>query len=162
MLGVLSDSHGNTAALASAVGLLSARGVSTVVHCGDVDTPEAVDALERLEVHWVLGNCDVDIAALEQRMRVHGHVPHGLGGEIVVGDRRVVFTHGHRPGLMRALLATRPDYLLHGHTHEPRDERVDGVRVLNPGALYRARPRTILLLDPARDHAEWIEVSRDP
>lgn len=160
MLGVLSDSHGNLDALARAVELLARRGVTTAVHCGDVDCREAVDALAQLEVHWVLGNCDLDIAVLEGRMREHGHVSHGPAGEIVVAGRRVAFTHGHRPAAMQALLASRPDYLLHGHTHERRDERIDGVRVLNPGALYRVHPRTILVLDPTRDTVEWIEVPR--
>lgn len=30
------------------------------------------------------------------------------------------------------------DVLLHGHTHVPRDEVIDGVRLLNPGAVGRA------------------------
>jgi putative phosphoesterase len=30
------------------------------------------------------------------------------------------------------------DLLLHGHTHVPRDEVVDGVRILNPGSIGKA------------------------
>jgi predicted phosphodiesterase len=30
------------------------------------------------------------------------------------------------------------DWLLHGHTHVPRDERINGVRVFNPGSAGRA------------------------
>jgi putative phosphoesterase len=30
------------------------------------------------------------------------------------------------------------DFLLHGHTHIPRDETVEGIRILNPGAIGRA------------------------
>ena len=30
------------------------------------------------------------------------------------------------------------DFLLHGHTHVPRDERIGATRVFNPGAVGRA------------------------
>lgn len=30
------------------------------------------------------------------------------------------------------------DFLLHGHTHVPRDERVGGCRILNPGSIGKA------------------------
>jgi predicted phosphodiesterase len=30
------------------------------------------------------------------------------------------------------------DFLLHGHTHVPRNERVGGCRILNPGSLGKA------------------------
>lgn len=30
------------------------------------------------------------------------------------------------------------DFLLHGHTHVPREEKVDGCRILNPGAVGKA------------------------
>lgn len=30
------------------------------------------------------------------------------------------------------------DVLLHGHTHVPRDEKLNGVRFLNPGTVGRA------------------------
>lgn len=31
--------------------------------------------------------------------------------------------------------AGRTDFLLHGHTHVPRDEMIDGTRFLNPGTI---------------------------
>lgn len=34
------------------------------------------------------------------------------------------------------------DFLLHGHTHIPRDEMVGQTRMLNPGAITRANPKT--------------------
>ena len=30
------------------------------------------------------------------------------------------------------------EFLLHGHTHVPRDERIGGVRILNPGTIGKA------------------------
>ena len=52
---------------------------------------------------------------------------------------------------MGILLEEAPDYLLHGHTHCRRDERLDGTRVINPGALggvqYESRSLCVLDLD---------------
>ena len=162
MLGILSDSHGNVEGVTAARRLFARHGATTLIHCGDIDTVEVVEALADLEVHWVVGNCDLDRHALSRAMHRCGHRFHGDGGELVSAGRRVAFTHGHRPAVLARLLESRPAYLVHGHTHERRDELVAGVRVLNPGALYRARPRTVLLLDPATDGAEWLEVPREP
>ena len=43
------------------------------------------------------------------------------------------------------------DYILHGHTHCKRDERIGRCRVINPGALHRANPKSVATLDTASD-----------
>jgi predicted phosphodiesterase len=50
---------------------------------------------------------------------------------------------------MESALEDGVDFLLHGHTHEVRDERVGSTRIINPGALFRARRYTAALLTPA-------------
>ncbi len=49
------------------------------------------------------------------------------------------------------------DFLLHGHTHVPRDEMVGATRVLNPGAIQRANPKTWawLVVDEATGGITW-------
>jgi len=42
-------------------------------------------------------------------------------------------------------------YILFGHSHRPADLRVGRVRLINPGALDRARPHTVATLDLKRD-----------
>jgi predicted phosphodiesterase len=74
------------------------------------------------------------------------------------GGRKLAFTHGHLPRLVQEAMQTGADYLLHGHTHEVRDERICGVRVINPGALFRAARYTAALLDPEADRLEFIEI----
>ena len=40
-----------------------------------------------------------------------------------------------------------------------REDRLVGrVRVINPGALHRANPKTVALLDTAADRVEFLEV----
>jgi hypothetical protein len=35
---------------------------------------------------------------------------------------------------------------------------IQGVRVLNPGALHRAKTHTVLLLETTTAHATWLDV----
>ena len=79
-------------------------------------------------------------------------------GRIDVEGRTLAYTHGHRNELVQVALADRVDWLLHGHTHEPRDERIDGTRVINPGALQRASRYTVGLLDTGDDRLELLEL----
>jgi predicted phosphodiesterase len=47
---------------------------------------------------------------------------------------------------------------VHGHTHERRDERRGGTRIVNPGALHRAPAFTVAVLVPSEDRLDFLEV----
>lgn len=159
IIGVLSDSHSNLQSLRDAAAALTARSVRTVIHCGDICSVAAVETLRRLDVHWVFGNCDLDHELLRQTMIRNGHTCHGLLGSLETGEHRVGFTHGHRSQLLETMVADRRHrYVCHGHTHVIRDETVDGVRVLCPGALANAQPLSMLVLDTGSGAAEWVEL----
>jgi putative phosphoesterase len=156
---VLSDTHDLVPLVEWAADRLRERGIRTVVHCGDITTPAVVRALEAFDVHWVLGNCDLDRRSLEAAMDAAGHTCHGLRGTLELGGRLIAFTHGHRPGILDALLAERPDLLVHGHTHVRRDETAEGVRILCPGALAHARPPGFALVKLPGLTVEWIDLA---
>ena len=42
----------------------------------------------------------------------------------------IAFTHGHMPRLLDDAIREGVDYLLHGHTHQLRDERIERTRVI--------------------------------
>lgn len=66
----------------------------------------------------------------------------------------------HVPGRGPASPASVPiHYLLHGHTHLRRDDRVGHTRIVNPGALYRAKVKTCALINLATDDLTFIELS---
>ena len=41
------------------------------------------------------------------------------------------------------------DFLFYGHTHKAEEHRTGPTRVINPGALHRANPKTFVVLDLA-------------
>jgi hypothetical protein len=168
-LGLLSDSHGRAETTRRAVSLLVRAEADALIFLGDAGSVEVLDALvagqvrargPRPPVHVVWGNADEGAARLESRCRELGIADHGGLGRIEAAGRRAVFLHGHRKRLLESALAEGPDYLFHGHTHLPRDERAGRTRVINPGALFRARKYTVALVDVLKDRVDFLEVSR--
>lgn len=160
-LGILSDSHGHADRTARAVEALIQAGAQTLIHLGDFERVEAIDPLAGFDAHVVFGNCDWDINSLSEYARGLGlSVDHPMG-ELRCDDRVVAFTHGHLQGLMEQAMRGGVDYLLYGHTHTPADDRVGDTRVINPGALFRARRYTVAVLDTAADNLQFIELPRD-
>ena len=159
-IGILSDSHGRTDTTARAVALLRERGAELLLHLGDIGDEHVIDELIGHNARLVFGNCDWDIADLTRHAQFMGVVVDHPMGLIEAGGRRIAFTHGHLPELMRQALDLEVDYLLHGHSNELRDERLGRTRIINPGALQRAARYTAAVLDPAADALEIIEVAK--
>lgn len=137
-IGVISDSHDHLPNLRHALGQLMERGVQTVIHCGDLIAPFVTVELGRLQgltIHTVFGNNDGD-RFLHQRLAVEAPnvTHHGEAGTVELGGRRLAFSHygEHALGLagQRGCQAA-----FFGHTHQPHDERVGEVLLLNPGEL---------------------------
>jgi len=169
-IGLLSDSHGRAGTTHRAVELLVDRGADRLIHLGDIGSHEVVDALlatrgeAPLPVNLVFGNVDWDIDRLATYARRFGLTVDHPAGEIEVAGRRIAFLHGHEEARLQALVHSGVDYVCHGHSHRQRDERVagatggKGVRLVNPGALFRASCYSVAILDPQADTLEFIEV----
>jgi putative phosphoesterase len=158
-IAILSDTHGRQATLARALVEARERGVTTVIHCGDLDDAETPLLLRGFDCHVVFGNCDLDRDGIADAVAAVGGTLHGDWGTFERAGRRLVFLHGDDAGRMRELLQSEAfDYLFHGHTHQARDETVGRTRVINPGALHRARPKTFVVLDLDTGLAESIIV----
>ena len=118
---------------------------------------QVIDLFAGLPSHLTWGNCD-PAGALGRYAASIGVQAQHPSGEVTIDGRRIAFTHGDDARTVSRVLASRPDFLLHGHTHLRRDEMVQGVRVINPGALHRARPFTVALLEPATGALRTLEV----
>jgi len=158
LIGILSDSHGRVDTTRIAVASLTARGAELLVHLGDLGSCEVVDELVGVNARIVLGNCDWPEAPLLRHARAMDVRVDHPRGHIEIAGRSIAFTHGHLEHLVRQSLDDRADYLLLGHTHEARDERIGSTRVINPGALFRTARYTAALLDPVADSLEFIEI----
>jgi putative phosphoesterase len=161
LLGVLSDSHGHADVTGRAVRALLDEGAELLLHLGDIGTEAVLDELAGHPARIVFGNCDWNLRELARYAEGVGIEVDHPAGRIELGGRRVVFTHGHLAGVVQEALDEGVEYLLHGHTHEVRDERIGRTRVINPGALHRAARYTSALLDPVEDQLRWIPIAKD-
>jgi len=161
-IGIVSDSHGKVRRLAEAVELLRQRGAEAIVHCGDIGSPQCLEVLGRAGVpaYAVAGNMDRHLERLRQEASRSG--VHFSDETVLVplsDSRYLAATHGNQPQAIEALLAEgRFAYVCCGHTHRPRNERVGTTRIVNPGALHHAHPRTVALLDTETDAVEHLRL----
>lgn len=159
LLGVLSDTHNNTANLKKALEILQARGVRTLIHCGDVTTLETLEWLAEFRVIYVYGNGDHSSGELRDMLLRYDPANYGgltFGGEI--GGASIAAAHGHLPGAVDSLAHSgQYDYVFHGHSHCRRDERIGRTRVINPGALggLHREQRSFCLVDLNAGNVEF-------
>lgn len=159
LLGIVSDSHDDAAQLTAALNLLRTRGAQFFIHCGDLCAPEMLAHFVGLPAAFVWGNCD-DRRALEHHAARLGIACHGAVGDLTLGGKRIAFLHGDDGARQQQLLAAQQhDYLFHGHTHVADDRRIGRTRLINPGALHRARRKTVALLDLRNDALEFLTIT---
>jgi putative phosphoesterase len=147
-IGVVSDSHGRRLAVSLALAELRERGVTTVLHCGDIDDAETVELFRGFTAHFVFGNCDIDKEGLRSAIADIGGTLHDHFGSVELEGVKIAFLHGDNHRTMRDVEQSGYyDFLFYGHTHQAEEHRTGPTRVINPGALHRARPKTFVVLD---------------
>ena len=135
---VLADTHDRLPANLEAL----AAGADQIWHLGDVCSPAILQAIETFgpPVTVVRGNCDSTVEwPLTADLKRNG----------------VRFRLVHIPP---DPVPDDVDVVLHGHTHVPRDERVAGVRFLNPGCVTRPNrgaPPSVAWLEIADGKIAW-------
>ena len=154
----MSDSHGDADMTRRAVSLLLERGATKLIHCGDICGEGVLDALAGHDSVFVWGNCDQPSARTRRYVESLGlPLPEGPIAMTVDGKRIGVY-HGHEDDFAEAVECGHFDYIAYGHTHKNRDHRVKGCRVINPGALHRARVHTVALLDLPTDDLRFLRI----
>jgi putative phosphoesterase len=159
LIGIVSDTHSRLATVVRVVSLLRQRGVTTVLHCGDIEDPSAVEPFTGLDAHFVFGNCDGDRDGLRKAIAAAGLKLHEPFGDLELAGVKIAFLHGDNWQLHRDVENSGHfDYLFYGHTHHAEEHRTGPTRVINPGALHRARPKSFLLLDLPGGATESVEL----
>jgi len=158
-IGVVSDTHGHLAYTRAALDVLSRLEPETVLHCGDIGSLEVVPLFDRWPTHFVFGNVDHDERALRGAIETAGQSCHGRFGSIELGGRRIAILHSDDHQLFRRTIADQKwDLVCYGHTHTWEYHTEGETLVLNPGAVYRAKPRTVALVTLSSLEVEIAEV----
>ncbi|MCH4184703.1 MAG: metallophosphatase family protein [Eggerthellaceae bacterium] len=119
LIGIISDLH--RVLLQNAYDALD--GCDVILCAGDYESVPLIWELESIApVIAVRGNCDIS-STFTDKLPLTAHPR--LGGV------RILMTH--RPQDV-GVPASDVDVVVHGHTHIPRDEVLQGIRYINPGS----------------------------
>jgi hypothetical protein len=164
LVGVISDTHDNVAAVERAVSTFEERGTDVLVHCGDYVAPPVLPSFAGHELHGVLGNNDGELDGLEAGFRALGtdsHL-HGRFAELAFDGADLAVLHGEDRSRVEELAATGDyDLVCYGHHHEAEVHEVERTTVLNPGAHFPTVPaehRSVALYDTDADAVEFVDV----
>lgn len=147
-IGVVSDTHDRVEAVAEAVRLLVEQRVELILHCGDIESAHTVAAFQSVPTHFVFGNWDKDRVKLSAAIKNIGGTAHESFGALELAGKRIAWVHSHeRHHLYQLEHSDYFDYLFYGHTHVREQHRTGKTLVANPGALFRANPKTCIVLD---------------
>jgi len=147
-----------------ALKILDRESIKVVFFCGDVVDPGLVPLFAGLELHAVEGNIDHDPAALRRAVeRLGNGSTFGLEYTTTIDGKHIIALHGHLVDrLIETIHSGLYNFVIHGHTHRRRDERVGATRVINPGALggKRDETRSIAILEPATGELRVIAIGK--
>ncbi len=164
LIGVFSDIHDNLENLRKALALFTARGVQTLIFCGDFCSPIPSRELGGGfpgEIHVVFGNGDGDrfaIANVAKNMYPNLNL-HGEHAELEFDGVKIAVTH--YPFYAQALARTG-DYaaVFSGHTHQAHEQRFGHCLWLNPGEILGWQgPPTCAIYNTATNTAELITLA---
>lgn len=82
------------------------------------------------EILCVRGNCDSEVDQMVLKFNIMAEY-----AIIYDGETMIFATHGHKFNKDNLPSLKKGDILLHGHTHIPVNESIDGITVMNPGSV---------------------------
>jgi putative phosphoesterase len=136
LLGLISDTHDQVQATRTAAETFRRLGVEIVLHTGDVKRPGILHLLSDFDLWLALGNGDRDPQLVATAAELFGPGRADDYHLLTFEGKTIAMLHGHHTRFLKELTTGGAyDYVIHGHTHIPRDKRIGRTRVLNPGAL---------------------------
>jgi len=148
LVGIVSDTHDRSEAVSEAVRLFTEMQVELILHCGDIESPATVQLFKPIPTHFVFGNWDKDRTRLTAAIRAIGGHANESFGAIELEGKRIAWVHSHERHMLYQLEhCDMFEYVFYGHTHVREQHRTGKTLVANPGALFRANPKTCIVLD---------------
>jgi putative phosphoesterase len=148
LLGVVSDTHGHVEYTRQAVRMLESLDVAEVIHCGDIGSTAIVPLFAAWPTHFVFGNVDYDEPPLREAIDQCGQSCHGRFGALEREGKKIAFLHSDdSQRFVETIHAGQWELVCYGHTHVAKQHYQGRTLVLNPGALFRATPHSIAVVE---------------
>jgi len=159
IVGILSDTHGKIEPTKAALAVLKTAQSEFYIHCGDVGGVPILDLLAGLPLAFVWGNTDYYRDELTSYAKGIGLQCHGDLADLELDGRHIAVTHGDESLILKKIIAGgRHEYLMHGHTHVARDQKIHGLRYINPGAVHRSPRPSVAVLDTRSEILRFLPI----
>lgn len=150
-LAIMSDSHENWPVLERAIAKANEEGCEVLLFAGDLIAPPGIPVLEKFNgsIKFVWGNNEMERVGITRKMDAAEKME--MCGDYFEGefDGVRVFMN-HYPKFVE-LAAKSGDYdlVIHGHTHEIREEKFGKCLLVNPGEIqgYKTKQSTFMIFD---------------
>jgi putative phosphoesterase len=160
-IGIISDTHDNLTNLETALEILRAEGVTTILHCGDLCGLAIVRLMAEFDVWIAQGNMDRHLGLAQAVDGTLGEGRLAWLQQPTVDGYSLAMIHGDNEEVLGNLINSgRYAYVFYGHTHRRRDRPAGRTRAINPGALggRRWQSRSFCILDLATGKARFVEI----
>lgn len=159
VIGIVSDTHEDVRMIRKAVRIFKERLPAFVVHCGDIISPPVLEHFAGVPLRLVYGNNDGERSGLKKKCAELGFVDIDDTVTFTHAGRSFFVNHGTRLSTIEEAADSQLyDYVLHGHTHEQRNELRGKTRIINPGALFSADSFSIAFLEPETGAVEFVDI----
>lgn len=136
LIGLMSDTHNNRPGVRYALDIFDALGIEVVLHAGDLISAQILDELTDFSLFLSFGNGDDPLIIASKAGSVSEKIVCDEMLDLSLAGKRIFLIHGdYRTEQEKRIESGDYDYVIHGHTHRFRDERIGSTRVINPGAL---------------------------
>ena len=162
-IGVLSDTHNNLSDLIMVLETFRERGISTIIHCGDLTDHALISCFRGFRLIYTFGNTDAMTGAIQKKVNQMGE--DNFAGPVFRGKIAgvpIAATHSHIEGQVMALVREKKyQWIFHGHTHRKRDEVIHGAHIINPGAVGNIGrdARSFCIVDLDTGNVEFLKLS---
>jgi hypothetical protein len=156
-IGLISDTHNEHQKVQQALAYFHQQQISVVFHAGDVTDLPTLQLFAGFDVWLAKGNMDRDLRLRATAQELFGPGRVAAVHHLAVDGVAVALLHGDDSATLESLIHNQIyAFVIHGHTHTPRDEAIGPTRVINPGTLVRIP--TCALLDLETGDLTWLEL----
>lgn len=151
---IISDSHGHVANLKHVLGFAERIGVNVVIHCGDWNTLESVEAVlsSNIPLFTVLGNADVRQEVVS-RLRSGSKKFSEDFLNLTLNGKKIGITH--KPSNVKKYFSDKKvDIVFCGHLHSKDESMIGNIKVVRPGATINGI--NFAIYDTSSDKIEFI------
>lgn len=158
LIGVISDTHNHLDCINKAIVEFNLRNVNLVLHCGDISLPKYAAEFSKLKCGFkaVFGNNDIYQADLENTILRFGIIKREPFSFKIQNKTFLLSHHLNASSNDNAVY----DYILSGHTHQPKIIKTKASVFLNPGEAcgWRYGKKTAAIIDLDANREEIFEL----